>query len=737
MGLELLPLGDGAIESEAGLTPGGPDASSDGTVVALPQLCSGLACVAPGCPDDNSKTDPGVCGCGYSDTADTDGDGTVDCLDLCPGMPDRLESGACACAASGADADGDGVRNCEELCPYDVAKKMPGTCGCGASEADADADGTPDCADECPLDANKRQVGSCGCGVKESDADLDGVPDCVDKCTLGSESSYVADGSCGVGYCRSNNTPSSCVAGKETSCSAAPLQSAIDTCNGVDDDCDGAVDEDFTADTTSCGLGVCARMGRLSCTAAKVNDSCVAGARTAANDATCNNLDDDCDGDVDEDFPAVVTTCGTGACTTMGRSACVNGAVVDSCMASAVPAANDATCNNIDDDCDGQIDEDYVTTASACGVGVCARAGMRTCVRGSVVDSCKAATRTSTTDTVCNGLDDDCDGRPDEEFVATATSCGVGVCRAGGTLTCVSGSTRDSCVAGARTSTTDDAFVPGNGLDDNCDGRVDEDVPACNTTPRTFEAGAYNNVTIPGNCKSVTVRLWGGGGGSGQPVGIAGTRGGPGGPGGYATATAVVSGALNLYVGGGGAGGCNNPGTNAGASTYNGGSGGGGGGANGSDGAVSGGGNGGSPSSGNPGGRGFFGGGGGGQGSGGFGASGTAGGGGAASVFFVNGTRVAVAGGGGGGGGAQATTILGTIASPGGTGGSGCGGVGLVDSSIGGGGGGGGMCQGSSVQTGSGTSAAMSGSIPGGRAAGGSGDCVGGGAGYATLTFAP
>jgi hypothetical protein len=352
------------------------------------------------------------------------------------------------------------------------------------------------------------------------------------------------------------------------------------------------------------------------------------------------------------------------------------------------------------------------------------------------VDSCKAGTKTATTDTTCNGLDEDCDGRADEEFVSTATSCGLGACRAGGTLSCVAGAPSNSCVAGTKNVSTDDAFAPGNGIDDDCDGSVDEDVPACNTTPRTFEAGAYANVTVPGNCKSVTVRLWGGGGGSGQTVGILSVRGGTGGPGGYATASAVVSGALNLYVGGGSASGCNSPGSNAGAATYNGGSGGSGSGANGADGVVAGGGNGGVPSSGTAGGRGYFGGGGGGQGSGGLGASGTAGGGGAASVFFVNGTRVAVAGGGGGGGGAQATTILGSLASPGGNGGSGCAGAGQVGSSIGGGGGGGGMCQGSTVQ-GSGTTPAMSGSIPSGRGAGGGGDCSAGGPGYGILTFAP
>lgn len=36
-----------------------------------------------GCIDDPLKTDPGICGCGLSDTADEDGDGIIDCLDNC------------------------------------------------------------------------------------------------------------------------------------------------------------------------------------------------------------------------------------------------------------------------------------------------------------------------------------------------------------------------------------------------------------------------------------------------------------------------------------------------------------------------------------------------------------------------------------------------------------------------------------------------------------------------------
>lgn len=425
-----------------------------------------------------------------------------------------------------------------------------------------------------------------------------------------------------------------------------------------------------------------------------------------------------------------MSSCGTGGCGTVGVIACVGGRLVDSC----VPGAgqpSDTTCNNVNEDCDGAIDEDFVPTASNCGVGACARVGTITCVSGSAVNSCVPGPR-GQTDASCNGQDDDCDGRADEDYVPAVTSCGVGACTASGMRTCSGGTVRDSCVARTPLTSSDDAFAPGNGIDDDCDGQVDEDVPACNTTPRTFEAGAYANVAIPGRCRSVTVRLWGGGGAGGADDGLSRAQGGSGGPGGYVLATALVTTPLHLYVGTGASNDCNAPGTNAGSASYNGGAGGSGAGDNGQDGAIAGGGNGGSSSTGSGGGRGYFGGGGGGAGDSVWFGAGSAGGGGAASVLTMNGVRAAVSGGGGGGGGGAGLPGVGA----GGAGGSGCGRVGQGESS-GGGGGGGGMCQGGTTQAGSGVNPAFSGDIPSGRGRGGASSCGAGGAGYAILTFAP
>jgi hypothetical protein len=87
-------------------------------------------------------------------------------------------------------------------------------------------------------------------------------------------------------------------------------------------------------------------------------DRCTAGGcRNLLVDATCDGIDDDCDSLFDEDYAPQPTACGVGACAATGATSCVNGSVADSCTPG-TPAPDDSVCNGIDDDCDGAIDED-------------------------------------------------------------------------------------------------------------------------------------------------------------------------------------------------------------------------------------------------------------------------------------------------------------------------------------------------------------------------------------------
>jgi hypothetical protein len=81
---------------------------------------------------------------------------------------------------------------------------------------------------------------------------------------------------------------------------------------------------------------------------------CTPGPQNEPSDITCDGLDGDCDGAVDEDFIITPTSCGDGACASSGQLECPGGIEVDTCTPG-LPSAE--TCNNIDDNCDTSTDE--------------------------------------------------------------------------------------------------------------------------------------------------------------------------------------------------------------------------------------------------------------------------------------------------------------------------------------------------------------------------------------------
>ena len=247
---------------------------------------------------------------------------------------------------------------------------------------------------------------------------------------------------------------------------------AAETCNGLDDNCNGGIDEGSPAGGAACviagQLGVCAE-GVTSCANGPME--CVP--THVASPETCNGLDDDCDGQVDEGHPAGgeevcngkdddcddlideglgTLSCGVGACART-VDAC-SGGTPQTCVPG-TPSAE--TCNGLDDDCDGATDEELGSLT--CGTGACFST-VDACVGGSAQTCVPGSPSTET----CNGVDDDCDGETDEGL--GTVSCGLGVCT----------STVDACVGGVPQT-----CVPGspaaevcNGLDDDCDGTVDE-----------------------------------------------------------------------------------------------------------------------------------------------------------------------------------------------------------------------------------------------------------------------
>lgn len=97
---------------------------------------------------------------------DTDMDGVVDNLDLCPQIPGLKELNGCP------DKDGDGVADYQDKCPE--AAGLKSLFGC----PDSDGDGITDDEDECPNLAGLIENKGCPSG----DRDDDGVPDASDGC---------------------------------------------------------------------------------------------------------------------------------------------------------------------------------------------------------------------------------------------------------------------------------------------------------------------------------------------------------------------------------------------------------------------------------------------------------------------------------------------------------------------------------------------------------------------------
>jgi hypothetical protein len=155
----------------------------------------------------------------------------------------------------------------------------------------------------------------------------------------------------------------------------------------------------------------------------------------------CNGRDDDCDGMTDEEIADV--TCGVGECERR-VAACFNGR-----PSTCTPGMPDLeVCNRKDDNCDGRVDEPFDLQNDVGNCGTCNRACAFTnavpkCETGAcAIDRCIAGwvdldgvlangcehpcTPSNGGVEVCDGRDNNCDGRTDEGFdlVADPLNCG-------------------------------------------------------------------------------------------------------------------------------------------------------------------------------------------------------------------------------------------------------------------------------------------------------------------------
>ncbi len=497
---EGLDAGACTLENDIGVCPG-TAVCVDGEYECQGQIPTAEVCDAvdndcngeidEGFPDSNGD---GVLDCLEKDT---DEDGWFDYEDNCPltANPgqDDLDDDGDGDECDGDD-DGDGTADDDDCAPLDPninpeaeekCNEIDDNCNGETDEVfvdtngdgvpdclseDDDGDGVPDIDDNCPSDANPEQENfdDDGAGdVCDLDDDNDQVLD-EDDCAPFDASVYpgaaeICDGldndcdsqtdedqapiTCGEGVCL--HTVDACLDGVLQWCD--PLEGAgEEVCDGLDNNCDGAVDEEFGS--TTCGLGPCEH--EVANCLDGVAQEC--DPLQGAADEECDGVDNDCDGEIDNgaDGGDCSIENDFGACP--GTWLCLDGQAA--CDA-AVPS--EEVCDTMDNDCNGEVDDGLGTIS--CGEGECVHS-IDLCVDGELQECDPLA---GAGDEICDGLDNDCDEEIDEEL--GTTTCGLGPCE----------NTVEFCLDGAPQECLpldlgeDEAC---DGIDNDCNGSVDDEL---------------------------------------------------------------------------------------------------------------------------------------------------------------------------------------------------------------------------------------------------------------------
>jgi hypothetical protein len=177
----------------------------------------------------------------------------------------------------------------------------------------------------------------------------------------------------------------------EDTCRCTGSLPTVETCNGIDDDCNGVIDD--VPNATTCG---CAMLTNIS----------LIHKLKAVADTSCDGVDSNCNGAIDD----AAASC---ACTNQLPN-----------VVFAIRATAKELCNGVDDNCNGLVDETFPQIGKACGYGECAggtfvcNAWSNDSVCNTTVTIAGRATKRSSAET-CDLKDNDCDGSTDEGCACT------------------------------------------------------------------------------------------------------------------------------------------------------------------------------------------------------------------------------------------------------------------------------------------------------------------------------